>query len=69
MEAERSSYNNFELPTVNTQSLEFSMPNSPPLPYYEPEGSKDYKTTLEDAPPEYEAAVAMLPPEVLCKGH
>jgi len=41
------------------------MPNMPPPSYYEIEGFKVSKCPQppEDAPPEYEAAVAMLPPE------
>jgi len=41
------------------------MPNMPPPTYYEIEGLKVSKCpqSSEDAPPEYEAAIAMLPPE------
>jgi len=63
LEAQRSSPVNFDLPPVNVQCPAVFMPNAPPPPYYKPEGSKDCKPPLEDAPPEYEAAVAMLPPE------
>jgi len=63
MEAQRSSSVNFELQPVNGQCPAVLMPNAPPPSYYEPEGSKECKPPLEDAPPEYEVAVAMLPPE------
>eukprot|EP00092_Neocalanus_flemingeri_P093160 GFUD01118378.1.p1 GENE.GFUD01118378.1~~GFUD01118378.1.p1 ORF type:complete len:243 (+),score=68.26 GFUD01118378.1:325-1053(+) len=50
-----------ELSGVNNHCPSRLMPNPPPPSYYEIEGYKECKPPPEESPPDYEAAVSMLP--------